>query len=193
MRSSGASVIIAAVAAMSSFAQADTTVHIDLPSNPLGFFGLAFSFDHASEVADIQGGVITSTRFHLEFDTTVSPNPFQNAANLAIDFQPPAGDLPIFTLTGAMLGWNGTGQFTGDFETSALNLPILDFPPEAGLALWFVRILSLDENNQLLGGQLTNSSIEVDVQTVPGPGGGALVLLAAAGIAPPARRQRRRG
>jgi hypothetical protein len=171
--------------ASAQHASADSTVHIDLPANPLGIFGVQWNGDFISPVSDIQDGIITSVRFHLEFNTLVSP-PFGNAANLAIDFQPPAGDLPMFTLTGAQLGWSGTGSFVGDFETDALNFPILDFPKGAELALWFVQIRSTTGGP--LGGQLTNSYIEVDVQTIPAPSALALLLIGACG----ARRGRRK-
>ena len=156
---------------MSLPAAAGVTLHFDLPTAPLGVFGVEFTADFLSPVSEIEGGVITSTRLHLEFNTAVPPNPFQNAATLAIQLQPPAGDLPFFTLTGADFGWSGTGTFIGDFETDALNLPIIDFPPGTDFALWFVRIINLDNTNPLLGGQLTNSYIEVDVTTIPAPAG----------------------
>ncbi|MCI0365643.1 MAG: hypothetical protein L0Y44_02945 [Phycisphaerales bacterium] len=140
-------------------------------------------------MADIENGVITSTRIHLEFDTTVAPNPFQNAASLAILIQPPAGDLPLFTVTGADFGWSGTGQFEVDFETDALNLPIIDFPPDADFALWFVKIFSTNPNTPLLGGQLTNSYIEFDVRPVPAPG--ATIVLVVAAVVRRRRRPRR--
>lgn len=153
------------------------TLQFDLTEAPLGIFGAQFTADYITPVEEIAGGQIVSTRFHLEYDSTVAPNPLADAGTLAIDFQPPAGDLPIFTLTGADLGWSGTGQFTGDFETDALNLPILDFPPDAEFALWFVRIFNADDASPLLGGQLTNSYIQVDVEVIPAPATLALLML----------------
>lgn len=169
-------VAIVTVTATGIPAQGDITVHFDLPSNPLGMFGLQWNGDFLSPVSDIENGIITSVRFHLEFNTTTAPA-LGNAANLAIDFQPPAGDLPVFTLTGAQLGWSGTGQFSADFETDALNLAIIDFPPDADLALWFVQIRNATGGP--LGGKLTNSYIEIDVQTIPAPSALALFIIGA--------------
>jgi hypothetical protein len=183
-----ASLLAALAAALwTPASHADITLQFDLPTAPLGVFGLEFTADFASKVSDIEGGMITATRFHLEFNTAVAPNPFQDAADLAIDFQPPAGDLPIFTLTGDDLGWSGTGQFNADFTTSALNLPIIDFPKGSTLALWFMRIYSVNQMNPALGGQLSNSFIEVDIVTVPAPA--AIALLALGGVVP--RRSRK--
>lgn len=184
----GMLLVSAAIAAwgVTPAALADTTLHFDLPTAPLGVFGVELSQDYLAPVAGIQDGFITSTRFHLQFNTTAAPNPFQDAADLAFQFQPPAGDLPIFTLTGADLGWSGTGTFTADFQTDSLNLPILDFPPDAVFSLWNLRIYSTNDGSPLLGGKLIGSYIEVDVQAVPTPS--VLMALAAACV----RRSRRR-
>jgi hypothetical protein len=142
------------------------TLRFDLPEAPLAFFGLEFSADYAVSTDEVPGGVILESRMHLEFNTEHQEGSFHDAADLLIQFQPPVEGLPFWNVDGADLGWSGTGSFAGDITTNELNLPLLDFPPNS-FSLWFVRILSVDENNPLLGGQLLNSYIEVDVDVVP--------------------------
>lgn len=162
------------------------TLRFDLPEAPLAFFGLEFSADYLVSTDDVPAGVILDSRMHLEFNTEHAEGSFHDAADLLIQFQPPVEGLPFWSVEGADLGWSGTGSFLGDISTSELNLPLLDFPPNS-FSLWFVRILSADQNDPVLGGQLTNSYIEVDVDVVPaGPGLAVLVL----GLARSQRRRR---
>ncbi|HRX86244.1 MAG TPA: PEP-CTERM sorting domain-containing protein, partial [Phycisphaerae bacterium] len=101
-----------------------------------------------------------------------------NAKDIAVQFQPPTVNLPVVTFSGGDFGWDGTGVFTGDIETTLLNEPILDFSaePPGALALWFLRIVNLDDANPGLGGAFTNAYIEVDLAPVPEPA--SLTLLA---------------
>jgi hypothetical protein len=145
-------------------AAAVTTVHLDLPTTPLGIFGLQWTSDFITPVSEIAGGVIVQTRFHLQFDTTVPPTPMAKGEYLAIEVQPPTLELPVFALTGAALGWRGPGRYAADFTTDALNGPILDFPPDTEFALWFVRMYNTSGPNAKLGGKLTASFIEFDVE-----------------------------
>ena len=153
----------------SAASAAVTTYQFDLPTQPLGIFGVEYSADHIVPSNPIIGGEIVDVRIHLEFSTFGSAGNLADAANLEIQFQPPAGDLPFWTISGADLGWSGTGtDFVGDASTSSLNLPIIPLPPDS-LSLWFIRIINNNDAAPLLGGQLTNSYIEVDISVIPAP------------------------
>jgi hypothetical protein len=145
-----------------------TTLRFDLPTNPLGIFGLQFSQDFVVDVAKIRDMGIVETRVHLEFNTVAAAGDIDDAATLQIDFQPPVEGLEelILQVTGADFGWSGQGKFVGDLTTDFLNAPILDFPPDAELSLWFFRVINNDDADPFLGGQLSNSFIEVDVLPV---------------------------
>lgn len=162
------------------------TYQFDLTEAPLGFFGLEFSSDYIVPSNEIIGGEIVDARIHLEFNTDNPNGSMADAANLEIQFQPPVEGVPFWNVSGADLGWSGTGAFTGDLSTNTLNLPIIDLPPDS-FSLWFVRIINNNDAMPLLGGQLSNSYIQVDVNTVPAPAG-------ALALAPIlfARRRRRR-
>jgi hypothetical protein len=170
------STFVALLAAAAPAAADVVTLRFDLPEAPLAFFGVEFSADYAVSTNDVPGGFILDSRMHLEFNTEHQDGSFHDAADLLVQFQPPVEGLPFWNVSGADLGWSGTGSFVGDISTSELNLPLLDFPPDS-FSLWFVRIVSADENNPLLGGQLLNSYIEVDVDVVPCSPGIALLAL----------------
>ncbi|MCG8407932.1 MAG: PEP-CTERM sorting domain-containing protein [Phycisphaerales bacterium] len=182
-------VIILAIAANARPASAEA-VRFDITDLQLGFFGQQFSVDYATDFAEIENKVITKTRMHLEFNTS-GPigGDLGDAANIAIDFQPPTINLPILQVSGADLGWQGQGQFTADFETDLLNEPFLDFGnPPPDLVLWFARIFSLDDANPALGGQFSNSFIEVELAPIPEP---ATFAMLSAGLLAISRRRRR--
>ena len=145
-----------------------TTYQFDLTEAPLGFFGLEFSSDFLIESNDIIGGQIVDVRMHLEFNTSNPAGSMADAANLEIQFQPPVEGVPFWNVSGADLGWSGTGSFVGDISTDTLNLPILDLPPDS-FSLWFVRIINNNDAAPQLGGQLMNSYIQVDVEVIPAP------------------------
>lgn len=167
-------------------------VRFDITETSLGFFGQQFAVDYFTPLADVQDMQITNTRLHLEFNTAGVGGNLADAANIAIDFQPPTVNLPILTVSGADLGWQGQGQFIGDFETDFLNEPILDFSvidPPPDFVLWFARIISLDDNNPQLGGQFSNSFIEVELVPIPEP---ATFAMSSIGLFAVAGRRRRR-
>jgi hypothetical protein len=194
-------VALVTIAVMSTFAWPASpdimTVNLPLPGAPLGIFGLSFLADHAIPVDQIEGRRIVSTRMHLEFNTNHPLGSLADAATIQIDLQPPIepfyeelcigcgpGGTDILQksnflhVTGADLGWSGTGLFIADYETDFLNgQPILDFPQGTDFSLWLVGLINISSTSPALGGQFTNSFIEVDLAPVPGPGG--LIVLGA--------------
>jgi len=159
------------------------TVHLDLPSAALAIFGLEYGADYLSTLAETENRTIVETRYHLEFNTEHALGSLADAADIAIQFQPPTISLPIITFSGADFGWSGTGVFTADLSTGVFNEPILDFSdvdPPPDFILWFVRIVNLDGANPLLGGAFSNSYIEVDLAPIPEPQ--SLSLLAGAAL-----------
>ena len=159
----------AGVAGLTSAASAEIVTHqFELTEAPLGIFGNQFTTDYVVPSNEVIGGEIVDARMHLEFNTENDLGSMDDAADLQIEFQPPVQGLPFWEVSGADLGWSGTGQFTGDISTDELNLPIIDLPPDS-LSLWFVRIISLNESDPSLGGQFTNSYIELGIDFIPAP------------------------
>jgi hypothetical protein len=180
------SVAFAIGTASSCVAGTITTHQFDLTETPLGVFGMEFTQDYLVDTDEIIGGQIVDVRIHLEFNSQHALGSMTNAANLEVQFQPPVEGVPFWNVKGSDLGWSGTGPFIGDLSTDTLNLPFLDLPPDA-FSLWFVRIINNDNGTlQPLGGQLTNSYIQVDVLAVPAPAT-ALTI----GLLGLARRRRR--
>jgi hypothetical protein len=160
------------------------TVHFDLTTAPLGIFGLEFTVDYVTTLAETENRRIVETRLHLEFNTENAAGSLADAADIAIQFQPPTVTVPIETFSGADFGWSGTGSFVGDLSTDVFNEPILDFSdidPPPDFILWFARIINLDDLNPQLGGAFTNSYIEVDMVPIPEPTSMCL-LASAAGL-----------
>jgi hypothetical protein len=170
------------VAALAAPASADT-FRFDITEAGLGIFGVQFTTDYATFVEEVRDMRITETRVHLEFNTEHQFGNLPEAANIAVQFQAPIMDIArILTVSGADLGWSGTGTFTGDVATNFLNDDFLDFSeiPDGSFILWFFRIVNLDDRAPLLGGAFVDSFIEVDV--VPEPAAAALLLMGAATI-----------
>ncbi len=155
------------------------TVRFDITSAQLGIFGVQFSADFFTPVSSVQDHLITSTRLHLEFNTEAPVRSLPDAATIAIQLQPPTVNLPVETFSGSDFGWSGTGAFTADFESSVLNKDFLHFDDPDGLALWFLRIVNLDDDTPALGGQFTNSYVEFDLAPIPEP---ASLLLVGLGL-----------
>lgn len=176
------------VAALAAPAAADT-VRFDITELGLGIFGVEFSTDYFTFVEEVRDMRITETRVHLEFNTQHSFGNLPDAASIAVQFQAPIMDIArILTVSGADLGWSGTGAFAGDLATDFLNDDLLDFSeiPDGSFILWFFRIVNLNDRAPFLGGAFANSFIEVDL--VPEPSAAALLLVGAcAGM----RRRRR--
>lgn len=150
------------------------THRFDLTSAPLGIFGLEFTTDYLVGSNEIIGGDVVAARMHLIYQTSHSSGSLADAANLRIEFQPPVEGVPIWSVTGADLGWSGTGQFIADPSTTALNLSILDLPPDS-FSLWFLRVSTV--NGAPLGGAFSTSFIEIDVNVVPAPASASMFLL----------------
>lgn len=170
------------VAALAAPASADT-FRFDITQTGLGIFGVEFSTDYFTFVEEVRDMRITETRVHLEFNTQHQFGNLPDAADIAVQFQAPIVDIARFlTVSGADLGWSGTGAFSGDLSTDFLNDDLLDFSeiPDGSFILWFFRIVNLDDESPLLGGAFANSYIEVDL--VPEPHAAALMLMGAGAI-----------
>lgn len=180
--------IAAALVGLGASAPAET-IRFDITETGLGIFGLQFTSDFLTPVEDVQDMRITETRMHLEFS---SDHPFGNipdAADIAVQFQAPIVDIArILTVSGADLGWSGTGSFVGDATSTLLNDDILDFSdqPPGAFALWFMRIVNLNDDMPRLGGNFANSYIEVDLAPIPEPA--TLLSLTLIGLAATRRR-----
>ena len=175
------------LAALAGSVQAEVvTVRTDLTEAALGFFGIQYSADSLSEQIP---GTVVGTRLHLNFNTSGIGGDFNDAANLYIQMQPPTENLPIWSVSGADLGWSGQGSFTADITSDVFDGEQMLIPPDPNaFVLYFYRIVNLDDANPALGGQLTGSYWEVDIETVPTPATLAVVVI---GAAPLARRRRR--
>lgn len=158
------------------------TLRFDMPEN-LGVFGLVWQTDYFEPRLQ---GTIAGARLVVQFNTNAGVQPFHDAADILFQHQLPTTTVPFWNVRGSELGWSGTGVFMGSIATDAFNgQSLLD---DGDFQLWFGRIVSDNEQQQLLGGRLTNSYWEFDINVVPAPG--AALLLGAAGAAWMNRRRR---
>ena len=173
-----------AVAGLGGTAHAEVrTLRFDMPVN-IGVFGLVWQADYFEPAFE---GTIADARLVVNFNTDTGARPFHDAADILFQHQLPTTTLPFWNVRGSELGWSGTGAFSASLSTSAFNgQPLID---EGDLVLWFGRIVSDNDAEPVLGGRLTNSYWEFDVNVVPAPGAGAAVMGAFIGLA--ARRRRR--
>jgi hypothetical protein len=132
-------------------AQAETESFL-LPSANLAIFGLQLSLDYLAPPT----GTIVETRAVLQYTSGGL-----DAAQLEILVQAPSDGVPIWILRGSDLGWSGTGTFQANVGTHALNgsIDLGDPAPDASLFLVVLRTT----NGSALNGQLTASSILVDI------------------------------
>lgn len=172
-------------AAPSALASGITTVHIDMPTAPLGFFGQQYTQDFLQDMPD-EPMQLVELRLNVNFNTDASI-PFNDAADILFEIQPPTQSLPFWQVSGEDLAWSGQGAFSGQLSTTAFNEPLI-FDPDADFLLWFFRILSANDQNPQLGGQLTDSYWEADLAPIPTPG--AAGMIAFAGLASLRRRRR---
>lgn len=115
--------------------------------------------------------VITNTRFVLNYDT-LGEEYF--ADDIVVGLQAPVVEpvlppthpsgLPTELFSGAGIGWFGHGAFTADFTTDAFNGVTVD----GDFGLYLV-ILTFSSPATVMGGQFTNSYIEVEYTPGPGP------------------------
>ncbi len=179
-----AGLLIIGATSTGALAGAVQTIRYDLIGAPLGFFGNEIVQDFFYPAVDSE---IVTTRFHLEFVTSTTTGDF-NAANIGLALQPPVpdpeGGPQVLTgfFTGADFGWSGSGTFSIDFETDALNGGVIDFPPDTVALLYGVSYYNaLSQQDppvfEPLGGQFIASYIEVDYVEVPSPGAAALLPL----------------
>jgi hypothetical protein len=142
---------LAAAAPQLASAQAETH-GFDLPTADLAIFGLQISLDYLAPPV----GTIVETRADLQYTSGGL-----DAAQLEFLVQAPTQSVPIWTFTGADLGWSGTGSFQADISTSALD-GIIDLgDPAPGASLFLVVIRTT--TGVPLNGQLAASSIQVDI------------------------------
>jgi hypothetical protein len=139
----------------------NTTLSIGLPSAPLSVFGLQFTADHFGPPM----ATITKTRAKLRFTTSTL-----DAADLVLLIQAPSAGVPIWTFSGADLGWSGTGTFTANVATDELDGPIDLGSPLPTASLFFVSISAA--GFQPLGGTLEMSEFAIDLDPWTDLGGG---------------------
>lgn len=179
----------AAAAGLSSIASAGIeTVRFDLPGGPIGIYGREWFQDYA-EPARI--GTVVGARLHIEFDTSHPFGDFHDAADILVQIQLPTTTVPFWNVQGSDLGWSGLGRFSDDISTDAFNGEELLYdstvPLHGQLVFWFGRIVSANDDQQLLGGEFINSYWEFDLDVVPAPG---VPILLGLGVAACARRRR---
>lgn len=172
-----------AALAIAATARAEVrTLRFDMPPNP-GVFGIVWNNDYFEESLS---GTIAEARLVVNFDTSGGVRPFHDAADILFQHQLPTTALPFWDVRGTDLGWSGTGRFTGTMTSHAFDGQMLI--DEGDFVLWFGRIVSDNDSQQLLGGSLSNSYWEFDVNVVPGAGTAPAAML---GLAAAARRRRR--
>jgi hypothetical protein len=184
--------MLATLTQPAALAQPVQTLRYDLPTAPLFIFNLEFLQDFFFPVEPAQ---IVKTRFHLVFNTQTSAGDFP-AQDIALELTPPVpspvpGDPNLLTKTftgGNDFGWTGSGTFTYDAETDALNGVAIPAPPGSDALLYQIRTLNarrLTDPGDLtpLGGQFIDSWVEVDYALIPEPGAALCVTVAGAGMA----------
>jgi hypothetical protein len=171
--------VCAAALAPTGAAQADTQT-FDLPTANLGIFGLQISLDYLAPPL----GTIVGARAVLDYTSSGF-----DAAQLEILVQAPTDALPIWSITGSDLGWSGAGSFQADISSHVLD-GIIDLgDPAPGGSLFLVVVRTTGGGP--LGGQLTASSIQVDIDpwidlgsSLPGTGGLTPILDPTATLSP---------
>lgn len=153
---------------------------------PLGIFGVVWQFDWGVDYMPL---VVREVRLNANFNTESTVRNFHEAADILFQLQLPTTNVPFWDVAGEDLGWSGTGAFSGSLSTNAFDGEVFLPPPipgEINISNYFRRIVSRDDNNQLLGGILTDSYWEVDVEVIPTPATLALAPL----LLLPSRRRR---
>lgn len=170
-----AAAVVTTVLAAASLAPAGLqTMRFDMPSD-LGPEGIEWHHDYFEQSMP---GMITGARLIVDFDTQIGSRRFHDAADILFQFQLPSEDVPFWNVSGEDLGWSGLGRFSRTYSTDAFNgMTLID---RGDFVLWFGRIVSRNDARQFLGGTLTNSYWEFDIQDVPAPGAACLWIGAAA-------------
>ena len=172
------------------------TLRYDLPETPLFIFNLGVLLDFGFPVEPAE---VVKTRFHLVFRTQTAGGNFP-AQDIALRLEPPIpssvpGELLNKTFTGgADFGWSGTGTFTFNGETDALDGVAVPAPPGSLFLLYAIEIFNarrITDPGDLtpIGGQFINSYVEVDYVLIPEP---SLMAGCAAPLLLVTRRSRRR-
>ena len=156
--------------------QAVQTLRYDLPETPLFIFNLGVLLDFGFPVEPAE---VVKTRFHLLFQTQTAGGNFP-AQDIALRLEPPIpspvpGELLNKTFTGgADFGWSGTGTFTFNGETDALDGVAVPAPPGSQFLLYAIEIFNARRITNPadltpIGGQFINSYVEVDYVLIPEP------------------------
>jgi len=165
--------ITAAILSVATSAPAAVqTMHFDMPE-PVWVFGQEWHNDYFEFALE---GTIVDARLVVTFDTQNAPVAFHDAADILFQFQIPTTELPFWNVSGEDLGWSGTGSFSASISTDAFNGQSLI--SDGDFILWFGRIVSRNDALPQLGGALSNSYWEFDVQIVPAPHTTAIAAIA---------------
>ena len=125
---------------------------IDLPSASLALFGVSFTADFLGAPS----GTISGTTADLQY-TTAS----LDAADLLISLQAPSAGVPVWSFSGADLGWSGFGTFQATVSSAALDGPIDFGDPAPDFSLYSLHLTAV--GFQPLSGQFQASTFQVDV------------------------------
>ncbi len=158
-RASCALALIAALGGAPASAE-EITLRFELPEAPLAIFGVQYSADF---LAPGHVGTLLRTRLVVRFRTEATAGSFPDAAEILFQLQPPTETVEFWSVSGADLGWSGTGEFTATIESDAVAGPLLEVDPGAS-HLWFVRIVADSAAPVPLGGQLIESYFEADLE-----------------------------
>lgn len=134
---------------------ADAQVQIEefpLPTTNLAIFGVNFTADFLG----LPLGTITGASVDLTYTSGGL-----DAADLILSLQAPSTGVPVWQLTGADLGWSGTGTFTANLSTGVLNGPIDFGDPLPDFSLYALDLRAV--GFQPLNGQFTSSAFRVAV------------------------------
>lgn len=148
MRSGAASAVLG-TAVLASADEVEVHAY-DVPSIDLAIFGLQYTADFLGPAT----GWLSATRVNLTF---VADGPL-DAADIRLFFQAPSNGVPGWTLTGADLGWSGSGTFNASLETASLDGPI---DVGGDFSLFFLRLDAV--GGQPMSGHFEMSAFEVDV------------------------------
>jgi hypothetical protein len=174
-RSLLAALVLAAPASAQTFDE-----HFDLPTANLAIFGLVYTADFLAAPA----GTIEAATLELHYTTGAL-----DAADLRLSLQAPSEGLPFWTVTGADLGWSGSGTFDATVSTDLLDGAIDLGDPAPDFSLYALTLSAV--GGQPLSGQLQSSAYTIAVDrwlavggALAGTGGTAPILDPTATLAP---------
>lgn len=172
MRTRVGCVCAAVVLGLASAAAAEIrTIQFGMPSD-LSIWRSLWVADQA--LFNPFAGRIVESRLVLDYDSTGGGMAFHDAAELLFQIQLGTETVPIWNVTGADLGWSGSGHFVTTLVSHEFDGE--ELLSQGPFVLWATRIQSTNNDMRALGGLLSNSRWEFDVDVVPGPGAGMAVL-----------------